>query len=138
MNLVYQGKNSLVDSAVRRATQVINSSFFQKHLLEHLDNDDAQLTQQLLHHINTSTHKNLIIHTYWNVLKRDKITLTTNPDTLRINLAHFRKSRGLILEQIVRNYTLLEFKKLKANFTENASRDEILASRISSLANVYA
>ncbi|EAQ50422.1 hypothetical protein [Leeuwenhoekiella blandensis] len=138
MNLIYQGKNPLVDSAVRRTTQVLKSSFFQNQLLQNLTEEEAQQIQELFSHIHNSQEEVLLIKTYWNPLVRTQISFSNSSQCLEINLATLRKSRRILLEQIVRNYTLIEFRKIHPEWVEFSQRDEYLASKISSLAKVYA
>ena len=138
MNLIYQGKNPLVDSAVRRTIQVLKSSFFQNQLLQNLTEEEAQQIQELFSHIHNSQEEVLLIKTYWNPLVRTQISFSNSSQCLEINLATLKKSRRILLEQIVRNYTLIEFRKIHPEWVEFSQRDEYLASKISSLAKIYA
>ncbi|MEH6658555.1 hypothetical protein [Leeuwenhoekiella marinoflava] len=136
MNLVYEGENQLICSAVRRTTEVLNSTFFQNHLMSNLSEEESEHIKTLLNTIH-QTNYNVHIKTYWNPFKRQSITYDINTQSLNINIASLKKSRRIISKQLVKNYSLLQLNKIYGG-QENGNLNKVLALRMSSLANYYA
>ena len=137
MNLIYTGGNPLISSAVRRTSNVLNSSFFQKHLMTSISEAELLYVNHLIQSISDKT-SDILIETYWNPFKKSTVVCNEKTGSLRINLANIKKSRRYILKELVKNYSLLELNKIHKNSQEDEIQNINLASYVSSLANNYA
>jgi len=136
MNLIYDGENRLISSAVRRTTNVLNSTFFQNHLKHNLSEEESKHITVLLDSI-SDKNSDVLIKTYWNPFKRESITYDVNTQSLNINIASLKKSRRIISKQLVKNYSLLQLNKIYEG-RESENLNTSLALRMSSLASYYA
>ncbi|MFD2825524.1 hypothetical protein ACFSYG_03505 [Leeuwenhoekiella polynyae] len=136
MNLVYNGENRLISSAVRRTCDVLHSTFFQNHLVDIFSEEKTDQINILLDSISKS-NSDILIKTYWNPFKKSSMTYDVTNQALNINIANLKKSRRFISQQLVENYSLLELSKINGD-QENGEANRALASKMSSLAKYYA
>ena len=135
MNLIYEGKNILVKSAVKRADLILRSPFFQQQLIKNLDEKDAEKFQGIIDNINNSDFDDVYITTFWNPFNKEPIVLKLSEKGISLNLARIRKSKRLILQLIIKNFSKLH---LNSNKTQVESiNDHYLERQLRMITQAY-
>ena len=131
MNLIYEGTNTLVKSAVSRADLILRSPFFQQQLLNNLNQKDAVKFQNII----DSASDNVQITTFWNPFKKICIIEPKNM-VIGLNTAILKKSRSQILQEIIKNYSKLYINNSASHLDLNEK--QFLDRRIKMITQAYA
>lgn len=135
MNLIYEGTNTLVKSAVHRANLILRSPFFQQQLLNNLNQKDAIKFQSIIDNMNNSASDNVQITTFWNPFKKTCIIEPKNM-VIGLNTAILKKSRSQILQEIIKNYSKLYINNSASQLDINEK--QFLDRRIKMITQAYA
>ncbi|MFI8379023.1 hypothetical protein [Leeuwenhoekiella sp. NPDC079379] len=135
MNLKYEGKNTLIKSAVNRADLILRSPFFQEQLLNNLNHNDALKFQKIIDDMNNSDSDKVHITTFWNPFKKECIIEPKNM-VIGLNTALLKKSRSQILHHIIKNYSKLYINNFASQLDLNEK--QFLDRRIKMITQAYA
>ncbi|MCL6218578.1 hypothetical protein [Zunongwangia pacifica] len=105
MKLIYNGGNRRLSRVVKRANEILLSSFYyieiEKYLQQNYDEETSSIFIKELRSLN----KRVSIKGFWNPIRREP--LKSKNDYILINTAHLSKSHRTLLAQLIAEYLLI-------------------------------
>ena len=105
MKLIYNGGNRKVSRVVKRANEILLSSFYYIEIEKYLQQNYDEETSSIFLRELRSFSKSVDIKGFWNPIAREPLKSKNN--LILINTAHLSKSHRTLLAQLITEYLLI-------------------------------
>ena len=105
MKLIYNGGNRKVSRVVKRANEILLSSFYYIEIEKYLQQNYDEETSSIFLREFRSFSKSVDIKGFWNPIARKPLKSKNN--LILINTAHLSKSHRTLLAQLITEYLLI-------------------------------
>ena len=105
MKLIYNGGNRKVSRVVKRANEILLSSFYYIEIEKYLQQNYDEETSSIFLRELRSFSKSVDIKGFWNPIARKPLKSKNN--LILINTAHLSKSHRTLLAQLITEYLLI-------------------------------
>ena len=135
MKLIYNGGNRKVSRVVKRANEILLSSFYYIEIEKYLQQNYDEETSSIFLRELRSFSKSVDIKGFWNPIARKPLKSKNN--LILINTAHLSKSHRTLLAQLITEYLLIIYQNEKISSIIPLKNESDLPANFGSIAKNF-